>query len=475
MPVDAVRDAAIDVILRTERGVHLEDALDKTLRRRKMSDRGRRFLTQLAYGTVRHRLLCEQALRPVCHQAPEEFPAAIQAILSMAVFQSLFCDQVTRPAMVHTSVDLAKKRGHAGLGRLVNAVLRRVPATVDEVALPSRDEDFAGWLSMRYSMPPWLVALWLEEHGGETAERICAALNEPAPNTIRVNTLVNSADELLAQLQKQGLTAEKATQIPEEFTVSGGPPPVRSKLFQRGAFMLQDPSSMLAAHLLEPKPGERVLDMCAAPGGKATHLAQLAGGKALVVAADISPRRLGAVAENIARLHAPGVFPVCASGGAPFCAGFDAVLVDAPCSGLGTLRRHPDLKWRMDAEAVARLAETQHSLLRSAVGLCQNGGRIVYSVCTFSRQETLDIVGRIVHEEAVELEDGPQWLDTWKTSTGQYRNLPLSAAQDGYFLTRFRKVSWAPSFSGCGSSPGQSSGLSHWWSFWPSWALPAIS
>lgn len=442
MPVDPVRDAAIDVLLRTERGIHLENALDRTLRRKKLSDRGRRFLTQLVYGTVRHRLLCAHALRPICHQPLEELPAPIAAILRMAVFQSLFCDQVTRPAMVHTSVDLAKKRGHAGLGRLVNAVLRRAPASVEDIELPRRDTDPAAWLSVRYSMPAWLAALWLEEHGAETAERICATLNAPAPTTFRVNTLSTSVADLQEQLQKQGIPAAKATAIPEELTVAGGPPPARSKLFRRGLFMMQDPSSMLAAHLVEPQPGETVLDMCAAPGGKATHLAQLAGGAALVVAADLGLRRLEAVADNIARLRAPGVFPLCADGlSAPFQKAFDAVLVDAPCSGLGTLRRHPDLKWRLELETIERLAETQYRLLRSAVALCQNGGRIAYAVCTFSRQETLGVIGRIVREEHVELEDGPQWLDTWKISAGQYRNLPLNPAQDGYFWTRLRKVS----------------------------------
>jgi 16S rRNA (cytosine967-C5)-methyltransferase len=199
---------------------------------------------------------------------------------------------------------------------------------------------------------------------------------------------------------------------------------------------------MLAAHLVEPRPGETVLDLCAAPGGKTTHLAELAGGQARVVAADADWARLHRVLENIERLESPGISVVCADGvRPPFRTGFDRVLADAPCSGLGTLRRHPDIKWRMSPEAISRLAELQVSLLRSAVQLCKNGGLVVYSVCTFSKQETQDVVQTVCHDGQVELEDGPEWLQPWKIAKGQYRMLPSAEAWDGFFLTRFRKAS----------------------------------
>jgi len=158
MPVDPVRDAALDVLLRVfERGVFLDSSLDKTQRRKKLSERGRRFLGMLVYGTVRHRTLCDYILQQHCHQPLNELPLVILIILRMAVYQSLFCDQVTPPAMVHTSVDLAKSRTHAGLGRMVNAVLRKVPQTIDAVPLPDRETELAKHLKIRYSMPMWLI------------------------------------------------------------------------------------------------------------------------------------------------------------------------------------------------------------------------------------------------------------------------------------------------------------------------------
>jgi len=443
MAVDSVRDAAIDVLLRVfERGAYLDAALDKTLRRKRLSERGRRFLTQLVYGTVRHRLLCDHALAPICHQPLEKLPAPIFAILRMAVFQSLFCNQVTHPAMVHTSVDLAKRRGHAGIARMVNAVLRRVPQRLEDVKLPNSDDDHAAYLSVRYSMPSWLVASWLAEHGRQETEALCEASATQAPTCLRVNTLKTHPDELVKRLQESGFVAAKQSAIPEEVTILEGPPPTRSKWFQRGHFILQDPASMLVAHLLEPQPGERVLDLCAAPGGKTTHLAQRAEGQAHIVAVDVHAHRLAAVLDNCDRLELPGVSVLCADATRPpFVTGFDRVLVDAPCSGLGTLRRHPDLKWRMTPEAVARLAVQQRALLRSAVGLCKNGGRIVYAVCTFSKQETQDVIQAILEDGHVEPDDGAECLDSWKTAPGQYRTRPSTEAWDGFFLTRFRKRS----------------------------------
>ncbi|NIA13195.1 MAG: 16S rRNA (cytosine(967)-C(5))-methyltransferase RsmB [Nitrospiraceae bacterium] len=443
MPVDVVRDRAVGVLLRVfEEGAYLNIALDKTLRRRKVSERGRRFMTQLVYGTVRRKRLADHVLKKRVKQPLDELPRPILAILRMGVFQALFCRQVTFPAMVHTSVELAKRRGHAGTARLVNAVLRHVPTELDAVKLPKREKDAARYLGVRHSMPDWLVGRWIEEYGEERTEALCAACDMEAPTVVRTNTLKITRDDLVAALAKAGCVAEHRTPIPEELTLLTGLPPARSKQFEEGDFLIQDAASMLPAHLLEPKPGERVLDLCAAPGGKTTHLAQLADGEAFVVANDVHARKLWLVANNMDRLEMPGIAGVCGDGvHAPFLPLFDRVLVDAPCTGLGTLRRHPELKWRVTAEQAESLARLQVDLLRSAVRLCKNGGLVVYSVCTFTREETGDVVRAVLDAENVEPEDGPEWLNQWKTKPGEYRILPESGGLDGFFLTRLRKGS----------------------------------
>ena len=443
MPVDNVRDAAVYVLLRVlEEGAYLSIALDKALRKKDLSERGRRFLTQLVYGTVRHRLLCDHVLKPLLRQPLDELPKPILAIMRMGVFQALFCNQVTFPSMVHTSVDLAKKHGHAGTARLTNAVLRKAPFSLEKVHFPDRDKALPEFLSLRYSLPQWLVDDWIADHGPETAEALCQTSNVNTPNTLRVNTLKASMDDILPRLERAGCHAEKRTAIPEELTVLDGLPPARTKLFSGGEFIVQDPASMLPAHLMEPQPGERVLDLCAAPGGKTTHLAQLAGGQAHITAIDIHPGKLRLIRENMQRLELPGIHLLCGDGCAPPVApGFDKVLVDAPCSGLGTLRRHPDLKWRIAREDLPRLADLQRELLRCAVRLCKNGGLIVYSVCTFTRQETDDVARAILAEGLVKPEDGPSWFSPWREAWGQYRILPQNEGLDGFFLMRLRKVS----------------------------------
>jgi len=441
--VDPVRAAAVDVLVRVfEAGAYLKQALDISLRRHPVSSRGRRFLTQLVYGTVRHKLLADYILSKLLHQPLDKLPGPIRAILRMGVYEALFLQQVPFPAMVHTSVDLARRFGHAGTARLVNAILRRVPKSLDAVELPPRAAGVAAHLSVRHSLPLWLVAGWLDAFGEEGAEALCAASNTEAPVAIRANVLRNSAGELAALLSEKGFKIEKKTPVPEELTIVDGPPPAQSKLFDEGLYLVQDAASMLPPHLLEPKAGERILDLCAAPGSKTTHVAALMEGRGRVTAVDIHPGKLGLVLENAGRLGLGNIGAVCADGSAPpFGEVFDGVLVDAPCSGLGTLRRHPDLKWRVHEDTPRRLQEQQVALLRAAIRLCKMNGLVVYSVCTFSREETEEVARAIFASEAVRPEDGPEWLDPWKVDVGQYRILPEKEGLDGFFLMRLRKAS----------------------------------
>jgi len=443
MPAEPVRDGAIDVLLRVaERGVYLDVSLDKTLRRKNFSERGRRFLGMLVYGTTRHRTLCDYILQQHCHQPLDNLPLPLLIILRMAVFQSLFCDQVTTPAMVHTSVDLAKHRTHAGLARMVNAVLRKVPERLEDVALPDPDKDLLKYLKIRYSMPKWLVRSWVEQFDEHTALRLCEASNETADSIIRVNTLKTTKAALMRSLEKAGCAAVDDVNLPNALRVLHGGGLPRGKAFQQGHFFVQDTASMLPALLLEPQAGDRVLDLCAAPGGKATHLAELSDGRAHIIAMDSSRRRLWKVEENVARLESPGISILCGDGlHPPVAGGFDRVLVDAPCSGLGTLRRHPDLKWRMTQASIEELALTQQALLRSAIALCKNNGTVVYSVCTFTPEETTAVVQAILAEGSVVLETGQECLASWKTAQGMYQSLPSDGVWDGFFLTRFRKQS----------------------------------
>lgn len=444
MPVDVVRDTAIRVLLKVfEKGAFINVALDRALRRRQVSERGRRFLTQLVYGTVRNQLLCDYLLRQRLHQPIEDLPRPILAVLRMGVFQGLFCNQVAFPVMVHTSVDLAKRFGHAGTAKLANAVLKRIPQSLEKAELPDPVAAPVDHLSVRHSIPRWLVQRWMDQYGQDETEALCAASAAEAPVTLRVNSLRISLDKLCAGLTDAGYPSQPHPEVPGAAIVLEGKPPARAKLFKEGRCFLQDPASMLAPHLLAPEAGDKILDCCAAPGGKTTHLSELSGGKAYITAMDVLPAKMARIEENVDRLQTPNVTLCCGDAQyPPFPEGsFDKVLLDAPCSGLGTIRRHPELKWKTTPEMIAEAAAKQRALLRSAIRLCKNGGVIVYSVCTITQEETEAVAQWVCEEEPVCAETGPEWMDTWQIATGQYRTLPHLDGLDGFFLMRLRKVS----------------------------------
>lgn len=444
MPADPVRDAAVDVLLRIfNKGAFIDRAIDRSIRRRNISRRGSRFLTQIVYGVVRNRTLIDETLRPVLRQPLKDLPDPIQMVLRIGVCQALFCDNVPFPVMVHTSVDLAKKRGHVGTAKLVNAVLKRVPKSIEEIALPDMDSDRRAYLSVRYSMPRWIVDRWSEDFGDELAETLCESSAQQAPTTIRTNTAQTGVPGLKKRLEQADCVVEKQTEVPEELTILDGPPPAKLKLFQRGAFTVQDPASMLPPHLLELEEGDRVLDLCAAPGGKATHAAQIVGREGFVIAMDAHFGRAQMIQENADRLDLTDRIGVVTADGCapPYSGTFGKIMVDAPCSGLGTLRRHPDLKWRIQEADLANFADRQAALLRAATALCDNQGLIVYSVCTMTAEETDTVIAEVLDSEPLQLEDGPDWLHPWKIATGVYRTLPNLHGLDGFFLTRLRKSS----------------------------------
>ena len=444
MPVDHVRDAAIDVLLRVfDKGDFLDQAVDKKLSKVDFAPRGKRFFTHLVYGTVRHAVLCDHVLKTIVKQPLASLPRPIITIMRMGIFQSLFSSQVTFPAMVHTSVELAHKKGHAGTAKLVNACLRRAPKSLDEITLPSPEEDLPAYLACRYSMPRWLVDRWIGEFGADGARGLCEVSNEETEGSIRCNTLLCSMDELIKRLDNLEFKVEKRTIVPEELTLTSGGQLSSTPVFREGLFFQQDPASMLPSHLLQPEPGDRVLDMCAAPGGKATHLAQLSNNQAMIVASDLAYRRLRRLRENTVRLETSSVQVMCGDAKRPpFKPGsFSKVLVDAPCSGLGTLRRHPDLKLRLQPTESVKLAVVQRALLQSAVELCENQGVLVYSVCTFTPEETIEVRDDILARGNVRLEDGPEWMSPWRIGQGQYRTLPSVDGVDGCFLMRLRKCS----------------------------------
>ena len=336
---------------------------------RGLAPRDRAFAKQLAFGTVQRRLTLDHL---IAERANGRLEPGVRAALQLGLFQLVFLDGVAEHAAIAESVELAKPSpGH----RLVNAVLRRVQR--EGVELP--DDATPEGAAIRHSHPQWLVRMWWEMLGPEETRALLRADNEPAELALRVNALV-----------PYDLSDIPGRREGDAIVVDGSFDALAHPGWAAGAFSPQSRASQLVAPVLEPRPGERVLDLCAAPGGKTTHLAALMGGEGDIVAVERHPGRARALRATCARMKAGNVRVVEADA-ATFHdeRGFDRVLLDPPCSGLGTLRSHPDLRWRASPEGIARLSALQDSMLAAARRNLRVGGpgALVYSVCTISRQE----------------------------------------------------------------------------------------
>ncbi len=395
MAADA-REVALKIINEiNDQGAYANIALARELARRPLSDQDRRFVTELVYGTVKAGatldwLLGHYSSRPLAKVAP-----VIRNILRMGAYQIFFLSRVPVSAACNQAVELAKKYGHAGTVKFVNAVLRSAGRSPDKAAYPDPAAAPARYLALKYFHPEWLVARWLGRLGFADCEALLAANNTTPPLSLRTNTVKISREELLARLAAEGAAGEPSAWAPEGVVCREYPALAGLASLREGLFQVQDESSMLVAHVVGPRPGEFVIDACGAPGGKSTHLAALMGDKGRVLSTDLYEHKLKLTAENAARLGLglieTKVFDATKLHTA-YAGQADRVLVDAPCSGLGVLRRKPDSRWRKSESMLRDLPELQAAILDSAAACVRPGGVLVYSTCTTEPEENEHVV-----------------------------------------------------------------------------------
>jgi 16S rRNA (cytosine967-C5)-methyltransferase len=382
MPSDA-RLAAYLVLRRTfEQGAFTDRAFHAAAVG--LRGRDRALAMRLAYGSVQRALTLDQLIERASGRPVAKLDAPLLAALRLGAYELCFAGNAQH-AVVNDAVELAK--GFHGQG-LVNAVLRRLAREGADMLAGLRDEDPRA-ASVRHSMPLWIVELWWEALGAQGARALLARTNEPAENSLRANTLRTDAVSLAASLRADGVAAEAVGDPPEAVVVSGGFDAHGSAPWRAGELMPQSRASMLVAHCVNPSGGERVLDLCAAPGGKTTHLAALMRGGGEIVAVERHAGRARALQRTAERMGVGDVSVEIADATAPRRGGerFARVLLDAPCSGLGTLQSRPDLRWRATPEAVRELAAQQARLLSAAAAACAPGATLVYSTCTISPAE----------------------------------------------------------------------------------------
>ena len=411
-----------------ERDSYTDLAFRAEARRHALGDRDRAFAMRLSYGTVQRRRTLDHVLGLMSDRSVADLDPPVIAALRLGAYQLLYMDGVADHAAVTESVDLAKEAGSRGHG-LVNAVLRRTAREGARV-LAQLGDATAPEAALLHSHPDWVAELWWEQLGAEAARALMAADNEAAESATRVNTLRATPEEVVDELARAGVAATPDTQMPEALVLTQPYDLHGSPMFARGALMPQSRGSMLVAHAVDPQPGERVLDLCAAPGAKTTHLAALMRDEGEVVAVELDPRRARDLERNAERLGASCVRVVVGDAAAPaHGTGYDRVLVDPPCSDLGTLRSRPDARWRKSPEQVAELAELQRRILDSAVAALRPGGRLVYSTCTISPRENERQM-----EALVDRHGGVTALDRPFVQT-----LPHRDHTDGFFIATFVK------------------------------------
>lgn len=436
-----VRDAALSILLAIDKNQAYSNLLlHETIKRHKIEAKDRALLTEITYGTLQYKMTLDYYLEPFVRGKLDHW---VRWLLRLSLYQMHYLTRIPPHAAVNEAVEIAKRRGHQGIASTVNGTLR----SILRQGVPSLEDikDPIERLAIETSHPNWLVERFVGNYGVDVATEMLHENNMSPVQTVRVNTTKATVAEAIASLEAEGLTAKQSDMMPECLHVTDGQP-ARTQTFKDGLITIQDESSMIPANVLNPTPGMRVLDMCAAPGGKTTHLAEKMNNEGSILATDLHPHKLDLIDHNTQRLGLEIVqtAPIDGRKAPEFLQveSFDAVLVDAPCSGLGVIRRKPDIKYTKREEDLENLQKIQLSLLDAAAKVLKQEGKLVYSTCTVDQQENEGTVEAFLSEhpemEAIQLESLPTKLAE-KQANGMLQVFPQDFGSDGFFVAAFRK------------------------------------
>ncbi|HJV67028.1 MAG TPA: 16S rRNA (cytosine(967)-C(5))-methyltransferase RsmB [Geomonas sp.] len=446
------RRAAFDILLRIEKERSFADILlDHELTKGMITGADRGLLTELVYGVLRRQAALDHIIGQFSKQRIEKLEHVVRLLLRLGLYQMFYLDRVPVSAAVNETVNLAKELAPRASG-FINAILRNADRGRDRITYPDRETSPVQYLSVRYSHPAWLVAQWCEQLGIEDAEALAAAMAEPPPLTVRTNTLRVSRSELMERLSEEGVSCSETPWSADGLRLNHSGAITRLPSFQGGLFTVQDESSQLAPLFLDAQSGDRVLDACAAPGGKTTQIAQLMGDKGEILACDVSQKKLRMIKETCERLGISSVRTFAMDATAPSNAikdvTFAKILVDAPCSGLGVIRRNPEGKWWKSAADLPPLATTQLAILENLSGYLEAGGTLLYATCSTTRQENEEVIDRFLerHPEFVaeDLRALFPSLAPLFTDRGFFRSWPHRDGMDGFFAARLKKIQETP-------------------------------
>lgn len=410
-----------------------------------LSRQDRAFIARVCEGTIEQMIYIDYIIDQFSNVKVEKMKPVIQNILRSAVYQIKFMDTVPASAACNEAVKLAQKKGFYSLKNFVNGVLRNVARGIDQVEYPNRANTME-YLSVRYSMPRWMVKKWVDEFGRDATEFMLRDFLKTHPTSVRFKTSGIDQQEILECLKKQGVTVNQGPYLPYAYEISDYNYLQALEAFQKGWIYIQDVSSMLVAEAADPKPGDYVVDLCAAPGGKSLHVSDKMGDFGMVEARDLTQYKVDLIQDNIQRLNLINVTAVQADatvydGGLESKA--DIVLADVPCSGMGVIGKKPDIKYNLTSIQLEELTLLQRKILHNAAAYVKPGGTLIYSTCTIGSKENQNNVEWFVKNYPFELESLdpylPEELHSGSTKKGYLQLLPGIHKTDGFFLARMKK------------------------------------
>lgn len=445
MAVDKARATALKTLYEIfENGAYSNIALGKQLEAGELSELDRAFSTELVYGTIKWKLTIDWIIKQFSSVKPGKISPWIMNILRLGIYQLLYMDRIPVSAACNESVTLAKRYGHSGSSGFVNAVLRNISRSKEKISYPDEKKEPVKYLSVKYSYPEWMVEKFLTIYGADFTESLLSAGNAVPEVTVRVNTLRTSREDLIEELKKDGVEARIGKYVQEAVVLVNPSSLQRLSAFKKGLFQVQDESSMLAGRILDPKPGDLVIDVCSAPGGKATHMAQLMENKGVVLARDIHEHKIKLIDEAAQRLGLNIIKTEILDASKKDDINYmkaDRVLLDAPCSGLGIIRKKPDIKWTRTAAETSQLPGLQDTLIEAAATNVKPGGVLVYSTCTILPEENQRVVEKFLKNNIeFELDDiaglVPGELQDNIEKKGMLNLFPSRDGIDGFFMAR---------------------------------------
>ncbi|MBN2419078.1 MAG: 16S rRNA (cytosine(967)-C(5))-methyltransferase RsmB [Deltaproteobacteria bacterium] len=412
--------------------------------------RDRAFISNLIQGVVRWKLRLDWIIGQFSKTPVKKIDRTILGILRLAVYQIMFLDRVPESAAVDVAVEQARaQKGHQHIVSFVNGLLRNICRNKNNIIFPEKGKSPAKYLSSYYSYPLWLAERCLDEFGVETAEALFLAQNSFPPINIRANRLKTDRDMLIKILADEGIEGSPGGFAPESVILKNLSGKIeRLSAFKNGLFQVQDQAAQIVTFLLNPEPGEDILDVCAGLGGKSSHIKELMNGKGGVTALDTDKKRLSLLRENAKRLGISGINTVAADASVPIIdklkKAYDRVLIDAPCSGLGTIGRHPDIKWNRKEIDIKRISRMQRKILENSAAVVKPGGVILYAVCTYTREENRTVIDNFLTRSTefslVNLKKIiPGWGANLIDNDGFFRSYPHKNNMDGFFAALMKK------------------------------------